>query len=301
MAERQSHKVGNMGSKTGKRYQIQHRYHDHSQDISLDTYDCGDVSSTVAPKRFPSTLHLMLQNVEEEGLAFIISWKAHGRAFKIHKAPELKEKILCKYFNHTKISSFHRQLNLYGFSRITQGCDKGAYYHELFLRGKANLASQISRQKVKGAARKGMANPESEPDFYSMPFITIDVHSSTLMDHESEPQSNIIMHDDKAKADVFQLQLVDFNNNCFLDDGAFDLHSFDSDAGDISSMILDFSSTDPFIKDTAYFCGHRTAEYFLEDEPDSIHLECSDVVQHYSLEECRLFYSLCQQIDAELI
>jgi hypothetical protein len=288
------------GSTPCKRCQIQHRYHDHSQDISLD----GVVSSTVAAKRFPSILHLMLQRVEEEGLASIISWETHGRAFKIHKAPEFKEKILSKYFNQTKITSFYRQLNLYGFSRITQGCDKGAYYHELFLRGKADLVPQILRQKLKGTKCKSIPNPESEPDFYSMPFITINVHSSALMDNKSEPQSIIILYDDKANAEsknIFQLQLVDFNNNCFIDEETFDLHSFASDADDISSMILEFSSADSFIKDTAYFCGHRTEEYFLEDEPDSIQLECSDMAQHYSLEECRLFYVLCQHIEAELI
>lgn len=50
--------------------------------------------------------------------------------------------------NH--FSSFQRQLNLYEFGRIAEGPDKGAYFHELFHRGRPILASQIRRNKIKG-------------------------------------------------------------------------------------------------------------------------------------------------------
>ena len=42
--------------------------------------------------------------------------------------------------------SFQRQLNLYGFGRIREGEDKGAYFHELFLKGKQHLVTMILRQ-----------------------------------------------------------------------------------------------------------------------------------------------------------
>lgn len=74
-------------------------------------------------------------------------------------------------FRQTKFASFQRQLNLYGFRRITQGRDKGGYYHELFLRGRSLLALKMQRTKVKGTGARKASSPETEPNFYAMPFV----------------------------------------------------------------------------------------------------------------------------------
>jgi hypothetical protein len=46
--------------------------------------------------------------------------------------------IMCRWFRQTKFPSFQRQLNLYGFKRLTSGEDKGGkflvYYSCFFLR-----------------------------------------------------------------------------------------------------------------------------------------------------------------------
>ena len=86
----------------------------------------------------------MLEVADELGFADIVSWCPHGRAFIVRKPKQFASKTMRKYFKHTKFTSFQRQLNLYGFRRITKGTDGGAYYHELFLRGRPDLCKYVS-------------------------------------------------------------------------------------------------------------------------------------------------------------
>lgn len=150
---------------------------------------------------FPWKLHDMLESVEEEGYAHIVSWQVHGRCFMVHKPREFVE-LIQKYFNQSKLASFQRQLNLCkwlgvfnhvsrcapeflisnrrlvhlllfsdGFQRLTTGRDKGSYYHKDFLRGKRELCANLTRQKVKGTKVRRAIAPALEPQFYSMPFM----------------------------------------------------------------------------------------------------------------------------------
>jgi HSF-type DNA-binding len=77
-----------------------------------------------------------------------------------------------RYFNQSKLTSFQRQLNLYGFNRLTQGRDRGGYYHEYFLRGKPSLSMRMTRVKVKGIGIKAISTPDQEPNFYALPPVT---------------------------------------------------------------------------------------------------------------------------------
>jgi hypothetical protein len=87
----------------------------------------------------------------------------------VHKPKEFVNHVMPHYFKQTKMASFQRQLNLYGFNRLTGGLDKGGYYHEMFLRGKVSLAYDIHRQRVKGTGVRLPTNPDNEPNFYALP------------------------------------------------------------------------------------------------------------------------------------
>jgi hypothetical protein len=50
-----------------------------------------------------------------------------------------------KYFRHNKFASFQRQLNLYGFRKVTRGTDAGAYAHHCFRKGQPDLLSYVRR------------------------------------------------------------------------------------------------------------------------------------------------------------
>lgn len=91
---------------------------------------------------------------------------SHGRAFIVKQPKIFAAQVLPRFFKQTKFLSFTRQLNLWGFKRITRGIDAGAYYHELFLPGRTNLSMRMKRQKIKGTGIRPIPNPEEEPNFY---------------------------------------------------------------------------------------------------------------------------------------
>lgn len=72
-----------------------------------------------------------------------------------------------RFFKQTKLTSFQRQLNLYGFKRLTTGPDNGGYWHPLFLRGQPGLCAELHRMPLKG--ERGDRDPDGEPNFYAMP------------------------------------------------------------------------------------------------------------------------------------
>jgi hypothetical protein len=115
----------------------------------------------------------MLDEIERDGYADVVSWQPHGRCFVVRKPREFVSYIMPTYFKQSKFPSFQRQLNLYGFQRITRGPDKGGYYNELFLRGKVFLAHRIQRMRVKGTGVRARSNPETEPDFTVMPPVEV--------------------------------------------------------------------------------------------------------------------------------
>jgi len=80
---------------------------------------------------FPLKLHAVLDQVERDGLADVVGWQPHGRCFVVRQPREFVDVVMPRYFRQTKLTSFQRQLNLYGFSRLTRGPDAGGYYHEV--------------------------------------------------------------------------------------------------------------------------------------------------------------------------
>jgi hypothetical protein len=144
---------------------------------------------------FPFRLHAILKEVSDgvEGYDQIMTWLPHGRSFAILKHELFISEIMPKYFKQSKIASFQRQLNLYGFRRITGSIDNGSYYHEYFLRGKPFLTRKMVRPKLsKGPSitRRAPSSLGAEPDFYSMIPVGVSKHSSkNLYRHHEDMNS----------------------------------------------------------------------------------------------------------------
>jgi len=161
--------------KRGKpEFKIVHNYHDNAT-MSFDAFMESHPGHKPAREfkdhmSFPRALHAMLDFVSKSGQTDIVSWSSHGRAFSIHKPEEFTKLLIPKYYQMKNYASFLRQLNIYGFKCLSKdGPDKGAHYHELFLRGNVDLSRAMGRVKVKGTRHKGANNPDDEPDFPSYP------------------------------------------------------------------------------------------------------------------------------------
>jgi len=98
---------------------------------------------------FPEKLHRLLTEVENAGRSDVISWAVHGHAFVIHKPDKFFKDIVPLYFRQSRLSSFKRQLNLYGFELINTGPSRGGYFHQDFVKGHPELCRRMRRVAIK--------------------------------------------------------------------------------------------------------------------------------------------------------
>lgn len=116
---------------------------------------------------FPVKLHYILSNPKYQDC---VAWLPHGRAWRVLKPKSFERRIIPKFFRSEKYASFMRQVNGWAFTRVTEGPDLNAYYHEMFLRGVPDLAFKMKRPpKVKNAAsaaRNAAGASAGTPDFY---------------------------------------------------------------------------------------------------------------------------------------
>ena len=90
---------------------------------------------------FPIKLHRILC---DESNAAVISWLEHGKAWKVHNPERFEAEIIPSNFKLTKLSSFTRQVNGWGFRRITKGADKGGFFHEVRFSRSHTIVSVLS-------------------------------------------------------------------------------------------------------------------------------------------------------------
>jgi len=190
--------------------QQQDTYRDHAR---IDQTEQKIVTKGGVKEPFPVKLFNLLAIVDlyDTDLARIISWQPHGRCFRVHDQKKAEKLILPRFFKQRLYSSFRRQLNLWGFTRLAlPGVDGGAYYHEMFLRSRPLLCRSICRSGISvnhegGAASKKRlsSDPDSEPKFYSMTPLPPSMPSCSsgfrsFTDEEDATTSSSSHHDDNS-------------------------------------------------------------------------------------------------------
>jgi hypothetical protein len=105
---------------------------------------------------FPWKVHTMLEEAEREGFQHIVSWMKDGTAFHVHDTKEFVAKVMPNYFDQTRYESFRRQLNLYGFDRVSKGPNRGIMSHSCLIKSDRSLCQNITRHPSKMAGQNDL-------------------------------------------------------------------------------------------------------------------------------------------------
>ncbi|XP_049879025.1 heat shock factor protein isoform X2 [Pectinophora gossypiella] len=108
----------------------------------------------------PAFLGKLWKLVNDSETNNLISWSPGGKTFVIKNQADFARELLPLYYKHNNMASFIRQLNMYGFHKITSVENGGLRYekdeiefsHPCFMRGHAYLLEHIKRK---------IANPKS--------------------------------------------------------------------------------------------------------------------------------------------
>lgn len=121
-------------------------------------------SSTV-----PAFLNKLCTLLDDESTDDMICWDASGKSFHLLDQNRFAKEILPMYFKTSNISSFIRQLNMYGFKKVVH-INSGIKYekedvefqHPYFIRGKEELLERIKRKGVQPKMEEGTKVRENE-------------------------------------------------------------------------------------------------------------------------------------------
>ncbi|KAL8918824.1 MAG: hypothetical protein Q9172_005258 [Xanthocarpia lactea] len=85
-------------------------------------------------------IHKLYNMLEDSSIQNLISWSSNNESFVMSPSADFS-KVLSQYFKHTNISSFVRQLNMYGFHKVSDvfhtGCPDSALWE--FKHGNGNF------------------------------------------------------------------------------------------------------------------------------------------------------------------
>ena len=165
-------------------------------DLNLDGKKKGSRGSR--EPNFPVKLHTILSRPE---FSDMICWMPHGRSWRVLRPKAFEERVIPLYFRHSQYSSFARQVNGWGFHRITQGPDYNSYYHELFLRGRVYLCKRMRRPHT--SKKMATISVDDEPNFYLMS----EVHACGRVDGAADQGKKSNMGMDHSTSFVGQHQM----------------------------------------------------------------------------------------------
>lgn len=186
-----------------------------------------------------------------------------------------------EYFSTSRLASFQRQLNLYGFVRINEGRLRGGYHHEFFRKGKRHLCSKIKRQKTR------QSRPSSES---GGPRTTAAVEASRTAALLGSPSQALpyLSHQDQLGG----LLGGGIPSNSWLGQSGLGMAGLMDSAGTALSMRNDFASSFPFQRPSLLAMAQQSQQLSaaLSQQPRS------SVVQQQQLDNALMLARLNQNV-----
>mmetsp|Transcript_1194 Transcript_1194/g.1296 ORF Transcript_1194/g.1296 Transcript_1194/m.1296 type:complete len:280 (-) Transcript_1194:169-1008(-) len=102
-----------------------------------------DLTEVVSIPNFLRKTYEILQSNE---FGDLICWSEDGRAVVIKQPAEFALQVLPKYFKHSNLSSYIRQLNMYNF-RKKKTSNLECFVHDCFQKDRKDLLAKIKRKK----------------------------------------------------------------------------------------------------------------------------------------------------------
>jgi hypothetical protein len=148
---------------------------------STSDEDEQESEEQLSERIFPLKLHKMLEHAKRDSIEHIVSWVNDGTGFKVHNSQLFTQQVMPMWFDQTKYESFRRQLNLYSFSRVSRGPQRGVYSHPSFISGRRDLLGNVVR-KINGQEgipkkQKGSASVPTYGQYRQEPVPSISMSS----------------------------------------------------------------------------------------------------------------------------
>lgn len=125
--------------------------------LSSSTSSANNTTTTTADyttTNIPAFLSKLWTLVEDSKYDELIAWDPSGFSFHVFDQTRFSQEILPRFFKHSNLASFIRQLNMYGFRKVNS-IDHGSlkvekqdleFHHPYFIRGKEQFLDFIKRK-----------------------------------------------------------------------------------------------------------------------------------------------------------
>ena len=176
----------------------------------MQSQSVGAVAASQGPKVVQTAfIHKLYNMLEDPSIQHLISWSNTNESFVMSPSSDFS-KVLAQYFKHTNISSFVRQLNMYGFHKVSDVFHTGSPESALWefkhgnnnfkkgdltglreIKRRASRHTLLHRESFSGKAGQSQPGTPSEilPDndtrLANAEFALQDIHNRLLRTEES--------------------------------------------------------------------------------------------------------------------